>query len=183
MLTDIQFENVDSIFEGLREVEDPRPHINRRHLFGDLIVISIMAAIAGADGPRAIGTWAANHEAWLRKHLDPPNGIPSNDTFDRLLATLKPAALQAYFASVLPSDECVERPERLQCGGLAIGGFGVGGDFWISDVHPRRLPAMVKRMLATRLMTGLNAIELTRRIRIRLRRPSFPHFGQGAFRG
>lgn len=108
-MPDILFENVDSILDEFRDLEDPRSSINRRHLLGDLIVISIMAVIAGADGPTAIGTWATNHEAWLRNHLALPNGIPSHDTFDRLLAALKPAAFQACFqtwiAKVVPSDD------------------------------------------------------------------------------
>lgn len=108
-MTDIQFDNVDSILDEFRDLEDPRSHINRRHLLGDLIVISIMAVIAGADGPTAIGTWAENNEAWLRKHLKLPHGIPSHDTFDRLLAALKPAAFQTCFetwiARVVPSDD------------------------------------------------------------------------------
>jgi hypothetical protein len=29
---------------------------------GDMIVIAIMAVIAGADGPKAIGTWAVSNE-------------------------------------------------------------------------------------------------------------------------
>ena len=107
-MTDIQFDNVDSILDEFRDLEDPRSHINRRHLLGDLIVISIMAVIAGADGPTAIGTWAENNEAWLRKHLTLPHGIPSHDTFDRLLAALKPSAFQTCFetwiARVVPSD-------------------------------------------------------------------------------
>lgn len=108
-MTDIQFDNVDSILDEFRDLEDPRSDINRRHLLGDLIVISIMAVIAGADGPTAIGTWADNNEAWLRKHLKLPNGVPSHDTFDRLLAALKPAAFQTCFetwiARVVPSDD------------------------------------------------------------------------------
>lgn len=108
-MPDILFEDVDSILVEFRDLEDPRSTINRRHLLGDLIVISIMAVIAGADGPTAIGTWAANNEEWLRKHLELPNGIPSHDTFARLLASLKPAAFQTCFqtwiAKVVPSDE------------------------------------------------------------------------------
>jgi predicted transposase YbfD/YdcC len=66
-------------------------------LLGDLIVISICAVIAGADGPKAIGVWAASNRDWLKLHLELPNGIPSHDTIGRLLALLKPAAFQACF--------------------------------------------------------------------------------------
>ena len=96
-MADIQFENADAILEQFRELQDPRSYINRRHLLGDLIVISIMAVIAGCDGPKAIGTWAEKQQAWLKKYLKLPHGIPSHDTIGRLLAALKPDAFQACF--------------------------------------------------------------------------------------
>lgn len=108
-MTEIQFDNVDSILASFSELTDPRSHVNRFHLFGDLLVISIMAVIAGADGPQAIGTWAETNETWLRKHLQLPSGIPSHDTLGRLLAALKPVAFQkcfqAWIQSVAPSDQ------------------------------------------------------------------------------
>ena len=109
MMTDIQFDNVDSILDEFRDLKDPRSDINRRHLLGDLIVISIMAVVAGADGPNAIGTWAENNETWLKKRLKLPHGIPSHDTIGRLLAAIKPSAFQscfeAWIAKVSPSDD------------------------------------------------------------------------------
>jgi len=57
-MADIQFDNVDSSLSCLEDLKDPRSYINRLHIFGDLIVICIMAVIAGADGPEVIGTWA-----------------------------------------------------------------------------------------------------------------------------
>ena len=107
-MSENQLQDIESILEEFKELEDPRSHINRRHLLGDLIVISIMAVIAGADGPAAIATWAENHKAWLQQHLALPHGIPSHDTFNRLLAALKPEAFQscfqAWIARVAPTD-------------------------------------------------------------------------------
>ena len=57
IMSEIQFDNVDSILSSFEDLPDPRSHINRKHVFGDLIVICIMAVIAGADGPDAIGVW------------------------------------------------------------------------------------------------------------------------------
>lgn len=109
MMSEIQFDNVDSILTSFKDLKDPRSHINRRHLFGDLLVICIMAVIAGADGPEAIGTWAENNHEWLKKHLQLPSGIPSHDTLGRLLAALKPLLFQSCFhtwiAAVAPLDE------------------------------------------------------------------------------
>jgi len=89
--------DVGSILECFGELEDPRSSVNRKHLLGDLIVISICAVIAGADGPKAIGVWAASNSDWLKQHLELPHGIPSHDTIGRLLALLKPAAFQTCF--------------------------------------------------------------------------------------
>lgn len=107
-MADIQFDNVDSILDEFRDLEDPRSEINRLHVLGDLIVICIMAVVAGADGPSAIGAWAENNEAWLKKHLKLSHGIPSHDTLGRLLAALKPSAFQSCFetwiARVAPNN-------------------------------------------------------------------------------
>ena len=90
-------DDVGSILKCFDDLEDPRSTVNRRHLLGDLVVISICAVIAGADGPKAIGVWAASNERWLRQHLELPYGIPSHDTIGRLLALLKPSAFQTCF--------------------------------------------------------------------------------------
>ncbi len=95
--------DVVSIVEYFKELEDPRSTINRKHLLGDLIVISICAVIAGADGPKAIGVWAQLNCTWLKLQLELPNGIPSHDTIGRLLATLKPKAFQTCFENWIKS--------------------------------------------------------------------------------
>ena len=64
--------NVGGILSYFEDLENPRSPVNRKHLLGDLIVISICAVVAGADGPKAIGVWAASNEHWLRRHLELP---------------------------------------------------------------------------------------------------------------
>jgi hypothetical protein len=88
---------VEGILKDFAELPDPRSHVNRRQVLGDIIVISIMAVIAGAEGPKAIGVWAKSNEAWLKGHLQLPNGVPSHDTIGRVLLALKPAAFQGCF--------------------------------------------------------------------------------------
>ena len=90
-------DDVGSILNCFEDLEDPRSSVNRKHLLGDLIVISICGVIAGADGPKAIGVWAASNEEWLKQHLELRYGIPSHDTIGRLLVLLKPAAFQTCF--------------------------------------------------------------------------------------
>src|SRR3972149_6479857 len=79
----VNSDDVVSMLQFFKDLEDPRSTINRRHLLGDLIVICVLAVIAGADGPKAIGKWAQSKEEWLRRHLELPHGIPSHDTIGR----------------------------------------------------------------------------------------------------
>ena len=90
-------DDVVSILEYFADLDDPRCHINRKHSLGDLLVICVLAVIAGADGPRSIAIWAEAHAEWLKKRLELPGGVPSHDTIGRLLAMLKPAAFQQCF--------------------------------------------------------------------------------------
>ncbi len=92
-------EEILEISRHFGQLEDPRSHINRKHLLGELIVICMCGVLSGCDGPIAIGKWAESKAAWLKQHLTLPHGIPSHDTIGRLLMALKPAAFQACFAS------------------------------------------------------------------------------------
>ena len=51
----VRHENAVSILEYFDDLEDPRCSINRQHLLGDLIVISVCGVLAGADGRE--GDW------------------------------------------------------------------------------------------------------------------------------
>jgi len=112
-------DDVVDIREYFKELKDPRSTINQKHLLGDLIVICVLAVIAGADGPNAIGIWANSHRDWLIRHLPLPGGIPSHDTIGRLLAALQPHAFQSCFENWIAAiksevvettpDEPVER--------------------------------------------------------------------------
>jgi predicted transposase YbfD/YdcC len=112
MMYEFKSEDVVSILEYFKDLEDPRSTINRKHLLGDLIVISVLGVVAGADGPKAIGVWAQSNADWLKQYLQLPQGIPSHDTIGRLLATLKPAAFQNCFQqwlATLPSQAGVDQ--------------------------------------------------------------------------
>jgi predicted transposase YbfD/YdcC len=102
MLT-IGYQNAVNLLRFFDELPDPRSKVNRLHRLGDVIVIAICAVIATADGPTAIASWAKLNEAWLRKHLKLPNGIPGKDTFRRVLSLLNPAAFQQCFQEWLNS--------------------------------------------------------------------------------
>ncbi len=88
---------LDEIVASFSTLEDPRSHINRKHPLPSILVIAVLAVLAGAAGPTAIARWAKLKEELLIGILDLPNGIPGKDVFRRVLMTLKPVAFEAGF--------------------------------------------------------------------------------------
>ena len=102
-MADIQRVGLDEIIRHLEELEDPRSTVNLQHPLVSVVVIALMAVLAGANGPTAIAKWALCKQELLLKVLHLPNGIPRKDVFRRVLAALKPGAFQACFANWLQS--------------------------------------------------------------------------------
>lgn len=105
MMREIQEADAVSIRDFFADLEDPRSEVNRRHLLEDVVVICILAVLAGTDGPKAIAIWAAAQKEWLGRRLELPHGVPSHDTLGRVLALLRPEAFRIVSSSGLPLFE------------------------------------------------------------------------------
>lgn len=92
---------LDEIIGYFGELEDPRSTVNQKHPLVSVVVIAMMAVLAGAGGPTAIAKWAKVKAEFLLKALELPHGIPRKDVFRRVLSLLKPDAFQRCFVSWL----------------------------------------------------------------------------------
>jgi predicted transposase YbfD/YdcC len=88
---------LDEIVAAFSTLEDPRSHINRKHPLPSILVIAVLAVLAGAAGPTAIARWAELKKELLTGILDLPHGIPGKDVFRRVLMMLRPEAFEAAF--------------------------------------------------------------------------------------
>jgi predicted transposase YbfD/YdcC len=102
-MADSRHISLDEVVVHFAELEDPRSTVNLQHPLVSVVVIALMAVLAGASGPTAIAKWAALKEELLLNTLDLPNGIPRKDVFRRVLMTLRPGAFQACFRNWLNS--------------------------------------------------------------------------------
>ena len=102
-MADIARLGLDEVVRHFEGLEDPRSTINRRHPLDSVVVIALMAVLAGASGPTAIAEWAEVKREVLLGALDLPHGIPRKDVFRRVLMALRPGAFQACFAGWLRS--------------------------------------------------------------------------------
>ena len=95
--------DLDEVVVHFADLEDPRSTVNLLHPLVSVVVIAMMAVLAGAGGPTAIARWAALKEQFLLDALDLPNGLPCKDVFRRVLMALRPGAFQACFVNWLTS--------------------------------------------------------------------------------
>jgi predicted transposase YbfD/YdcC len=102
-MADIPHVDLDEVVRHFKDLEEPRSTVNLHHPLVSVVVIALMAVLAGASGPTAIAKWAEMKQDFLLKTLDLPNGIPRKDVFRRVLMALKPGAFQACFANWLQS--------------------------------------------------------------------------------
>ena len=86
--------HVGSIKKHFRHLPDPRVVGRTRHLLIDIVVIAICAVIADCDDWSDIAQFAQKREAWFRRFLKLPGGLPSHDTLGRVFAALDSRAFQ-----------------------------------------------------------------------------------------
>jgi len=85
---------VGSLKKHFRLLPDPRIAGRTRHLLVDIIVMAICGVIGNCDDWADIALFARTREAWFRRFLKLPNGVPAHDTFERVFAALNPRAFQ-----------------------------------------------------------------------------------------
>lgn len=70
------------------ELHDPRVQGRCDHLLIDMLSISLLAVMCGAEDWPDIAEFGNRRHKWLREFLQLPNGIPSHDTFRRVFGLL-----------------------------------------------------------------------------------------------
>jgi predicted transposase YbfD/YdcC len=78
-----------AILDYFHDLPDPRRQTrNKRHLLIDILVVALCATIAGCESAVEMEEYGRQKQSWLRKFLALPHGIPSHDTFSRVLQAL-----------------------------------------------------------------------------------------------
>jgi predicted transposase YbfD/YdcC len=86
-----------SLVTHFGDIQDPRVERTKKHQLKDILVIAILAIIAGAQGWEDIENYGISKQKWLEQFLALPNGIPSDDTFRRVFELIDPEALNRCF--------------------------------------------------------------------------------------
>jgi predicted transposase YbfD/YdcC len=77
-------------------LKDPRAP-NAYHDLTEILFIALAAVLCGAEGPTDMASFGRAKEGLLRLILELKHGIPSHDTFGRVLQALEPRAFEKAF--------------------------------------------------------------------------------------
>lgn len=83
--------------ESFSKLEDPRVERTKKHLLLDVVCLTLMATMSGAQCFTEIELFGEIHETLLRKYLSLPNGIPSHDTISRVMSSIIPEQFNSCF--------------------------------------------------------------------------------------
>jgi predicted transposase YbfD/YdcC len=117
---------LEALITELEAIEDPRCGWKVEHRLIDILVIAVCAVLGEAESFDDIALYGRCKRAWLEGFLELPNGIPSHDTFRRVLMLVDPEAFERGFLgwvrAVFRSDKDAPRQ-------IAIDGKTVRGSF------------------------------------------------------
>jgi predicted transposase YbfD/YdcC len=108
-------DQLDELVACLRSVKDPRVQGRTQHLLIDIIVISVVGTLCGAEGILELWEFAVAKQDWLEKYLELPNGIPSPDTIARVLAIVDVSQMEKSFLKWV--QEVHEKPSSITLDG------------------------------------------------------------------
>lgn len=87
--------------EHFQQVTDPRQGHKTLHPLQELITVSFLAILCGADDWTEVELFGTSRTDWLKEFLELPNGIPSHDTFSRVFSLIDPLEFEAGFSSFM----------------------------------------------------------------------------------
>ena len=79
-----------SLIEHFQSLQDPRVNRTREHELIDIMIIAICTLLCGGETFNDMEDFGKAKQDWFKSFLKLPNGIPSHDTFNRVLAALDP---------------------------------------------------------------------------------------------
>jgi predicted transposase YbfD/YdcC len=88
---------LEALIKELASIEDPRCEWRVEHRLLDILTIAVCAVLGEAESFEDIALYGRCKRRWLEGFLALPNGIPSHDTFRRVLMLVDPDAFERCF--------------------------------------------------------------------------------------
>jgi hypothetical protein len=109
------------------ELSDPRVERTREHLLEEILLMAIAAVLSGAGSWNEIEDYGNAKRPWFKGFLKLPGGIPSHDTFNRVISGLDPAEMERGFSDWVVSIAKLTAGEVVAIDGKALCGTREAG--------------------------------------------------------
>ena len=106
-------------FAMFDQLDDPRGP-SRWHRLDELLLITILAVICGAQNWADVELFGKSKHKWLATFLKLPHGIASHDTFGRVFAALDPEQLERCFIQWTAAPARAGHGERVAIDGKTL---------------------------------------------------------------
>jgi predicted transposase YbfD/YdcC len=116
----------ETLIAAFETIEDPRCEWKVEHRLLDILVIAVCAVLGEAESFEDIALYGRCKHEWPARFLALPNGIPSHDTFRRVLMLVDPDAFERSFLGWV---RAVFRPEADAPRQVAVDGKTVRRSF------------------------------------------------------
>jgi predicted transposase YbfD/YdcC len=115
-------QKVSKFVELFSNLPDERQAWKIKHKLVDILFIAVVCTIADCNDWEEMEWIAKEKEAWFRKYIELPGGIPSHDTIERVFSWLDPAAFRIVFQQWLHAAMIVKVPGVVSIDGKAMRG-------------------------------------------------------------
>jgi predicted transposase YbfD/YdcC len=108
--------------EHFNDLDGPRVERTRKHPLINIVFIAVCGVLSGADSFAAIQEFGLDRRAWFARFLDLTNGIPSDDTFARVLSRLDPGGFEKCLLSWIQAVQEVTEHRLIAIDGKTLRG-------------------------------------------------------------
>src|SRR5262245_45404602 len=105
-----------------QDLHDPRVARTRKHPLINIVFMAVCGVLCGSNSFAGIHEFAIDRRNWLARYLDLTNGIPSEDTFARVLARIDPGAFEKCLLSWIQAVQEVTDSRLVAIDGKTVRG-------------------------------------------------------------
>ena len=82
------------LYRGCLEPHDPRSDHGKRHKLPEVLFLTVVGLLAGAQNAEDLARFGRSHFEWFRQFLELEHGVPSHDTFLSVLSLVQPEEIE-----------------------------------------------------------------------------------------
>ena len=113
-----------SFEQHFQDLPDPRVERTRKHPLINIVFMAVCGVLSGSNSIAGIHEFAIDRRSWFVRYLDLTNGIPSEDTFGRVLARIDPAAFEKCLLSWIQTVQELTEDHLVAIDGKTLRGSG-----------------------------------------------------------